>query len=151
MELKTKYQYTYFIHPYVVDESKYSKYILKLFRDKKCSFKIFEKEKDLDIYNFFLPHIRAFMFPTFEYRDMKLRDFKDLSPEIKAKIVSKHHVACFDYDLDKDIQGKMGEENGIFFSIAKIQIICFDTGICFLAFKTHIEDDEDFADLLDFN
>ena len=28
MELKTKYQYTYFIHPYVIDERKYDKYIL---------------------------------------------------------------------------------------------------------------------------
>lgn len=151
MELKTKYQYTYFIHPYIVDETKYNKYILKLFKDKKCSFKIFEKEKDLDIYNFFIPHIRLYAFPTFEYRASKLRDFNDLSVEAKAKIVSKHNVACFDYKLDHDIQGKIGEENGIFFSIAKIQIICFNTGICFLAIKTHIEGTEDFGDLLDFN
>lgn len=151
MELKTKYQYTYFIHPYIVDETKYNKYILKLFRDKRCSFKIFEKEKDLDIYNYFIPHIRSYAFPTFEYRDEKLRDFKDLSPEAKAKVVSKHNIACFDYNLEENIQGKMGEENGIFFSIAKIQIICFNTGICFLAIKTHIEGGDDFGDLLDFN
>ena len=151
MELKTKYQYTYFIQPYIVDETKYSKYILKLFRDKKCSFKIFQKEKDLDIYNYFLPHIRDYVFPTFEYRGDKLKDFNSLSKEAKSKIVSKHHVACFDYNLADDIQGKMGEENGIFFSIAKIQIICFDTGICFLAIKTHIEGTEEFSDLLDFN
>lgn len=151
MELKTKYQYTYFIHPYIVDETKYGKYILKLFRDKKSSFKIFEKEKDLDIYNFFLPHIRNYAFPTFEFRDVKLRDFNNLSVEAKSKIVSKQSVACFDYNLAEDIQGKMGEEDGIFFSIAKIQIICFNTGICFLAIKTHLEDSENFADLLDFN
>lgn len=151
MELKTKYQYTYFIHPYIVDETKYSKYILKLFKDKKCDFKIFEKEKDLDIYNHFIPHIRTYAFPTFEYRDVKLKEFKEMSDEAKARIVSKHQVACFDYKLEQDIQGKMGEENGIFFSIAKIQIICFNTGICFLAIKTHIEETDDFGDLLDFN
>ena len=30
MELKTKYQYTYFIYPYIIRENKYDKYILKL-------------------------------------------------------------------------------------------------------------------------
>lgn len=151
MELKTKYQYTYFIHPYIVDETKYDKYILKLFKDKKCSFQIFQKEKDLDIYNFFLPHIRDYIFPTFEFRGEKLKYFNSLSKEAQSKIIAKENVACFDYNLSEDIQGKMGEENGIFFSIAKIQIICFNTGICFLAIKTHIEDTDSFSDLLDFN
>lgn len=151
MELKTKYQYTYFIQPYIVDETKYSKYILKLFKDKKCKFRIFEKEKDLEIYNYFMPHIRSFSFPTFEYRYEKLKDFNNLSVEARARIVSKHNMACFDYNLENDIQGKIGKENGIFFSIEKIQIICFNTGICFLAIKTHIEDTNDFEDLLDFN
>ena len=151
MELKTKYEYTYFIHPYIVDENKYNKYILKLFKDKKCTFKIFEKEKDLEIYNFFNPHIKAYVFPTFEYRDIRLRDFNDLSIETKSKIVSKHFMACFDYKSDSDVQGKLGEENGIFFNISKIQIICFNTGICFLIIKTNIEGTEDFGDLLDFN
>lgn len=151
MELKTKYQYTYFIHPYIIDETRYDKYILKLFRDKKCNFKIFQKEKDLDIYNYFLPQVRNFAFPTFEFRGQKLKDFNNLSKEAKSKVVAKQHVACFDYNLSEDIQGKMGEENGIFFNIAKIQIICFNTGICFLAIKTHIEGNEDFSDLLDFN
>lgn len=151
MELKTKYQYTYFIHPYIVDETKYDKYILKLFKDKHSQFRVFEKEKDLDIYNYFLPHIRDFVFPTFQYRDEKLKEFKDLSIEKKSKIVAKQAMACFDYNLAEDIQGKMGEENGIFFSIEKMQIICFNTGICFLAIKTHIEETKEFADLLDFN
>lgn len=151
MELKTKYQYTYFIHPYIVDETKYDKYILKLLKDKKSSFKIFQKEKDLDLYNYFLPHIRDYVFPTFELRDERLREFNEFSLEAKSKIIAKQNMACFDYNFAEDIQGKMGEENGIFFSIEKIQIICFNTGICFLAIKTHLEESEAFADLLDFN
>lgn len=151
MELKTKYQYTYFIHPYIVDETKYDKYILKLLKDKKSSFKIFQKEKDLDLYNYFLPNIRDYIFPTFELRAEKLREFNDFSLEAKSKIIAKQNMACFDYNFAEDIQGKMGEENGIFFSIEKIQIICFNTGICFLAIKTHLEESESFADLLDFN
>ena len=58
----TKYQYTYFIHPYIVEENKYDKYILKLLKDRKCSLKMFEKEKDLDIYNSFYLILDLFFF-----------------------------------------------------------------------------------------
>ena len=44
MELKTKYQYTYFIYPFVVKESKYTKYLLKMLKDEHTHLKIFEKE-----------------------------------------------------------------------------------------------------------
>ena len=151
MELMTKYQYTYFVHPYIIEESKYDKYILKLLKDRKCSLKIFEKEKDLDIYNFFLPNIRAFLFPSFELRGDKLKDFEKLSPEKKNKIVSKENVAYFTYNLAEDVQGKVGTENGIFFKIEGIELICFSTGICFFTMKTHLENTNKFMDLLDFN
>lgn len=151
MELKTKYQYTYFIHPYIIDESKYSKYILKLLKDKKCSYKIFEKEKDLDIYNFFLPNIRNYLFSNFELRGEKLKNFKKLTLEAKAKQIALEPVSYFTYKLAEDIQGKVGTENGIFFKIEGIEIICFNTGICFFTMKTHLENTNDFRDLLDFN
>ena len=37
MDLKTKYQYTYFIYPYVIKENRYIRYLMKLLRDKNCS------------------------------------------------------------------------------------------------------------------
>ena len=37
MELKTRYQYTYFIYPYVIEQNKYSKYLQNLLRNKKCT------------------------------------------------------------------------------------------------------------------
>ena len=151
MELKTKYQYTYFIHPYIIDETKYDKYILKLLKDKKCCFKTFEKEKDLDIYNFFLPNIKDYMFPTFELRDEKLNDFKKMKIEEKKKSILKYNVAYFTYNLGNDIQGKVNTEEGVFFNVESIELICFNTGICFFTMKTHIENTSDFSDLLDFN
>ena len=147
----TKYQYTYFIHPYIIDESKYKMYILKLLKDRKCSYKTFEKEKDLDIYNFFLPAVRSYLFPTFELRGEKLRDFNDMKPEEQCKILEKDSVVHFNYNLAEDIQGKVGTENGIFFKIEGIEIICFNTGICFFTMKTHLENTNKFFDLLDFN
>lgn len=152
MGLKTKYQYTYFIHPYIVEKSKYDKYILRLLKDKRCKFKIFEKEKDMNIYNHFLPHFRNYIFPTFEFRGEKLREFNNLKPELKSKIVAKQSCACFTYDLANSIKGKVDENNdGIFFNVESIEIICFNTGICFFTMKTNLENSTDFYDVLNFN
>ncbi len=147
----TKYQYTYFIHPYIIDETKYDKYILKLLKDKKCTYKTFEKEKDLDIYNFFLPNIRSFLFPSFELRGEKLREFNTSKIEEKMKKISKDTAAYFTYNFADDIQGKVGTENGIFFKVEEIEIICFNSGICFFTMKTHLENTNKFTDLLNFN
>ena len=51
MELKTSYQYTYFIHPFVIKDGHYQKYILKLLKDKDWNLKIFQKEKDFKLYS----------------------------------------------------------------------------------------------------
>ena len=50
MELKTKYEYTYFIYPYVIKESKYLKYLMKLLKDKNCDLRILRYYKDMAIY-----------------------------------------------------------------------------------------------------
>ena len=146
-----KYQYTNFIYPYTIDEHRYGKYLLRLLNDKNCKLKLFEKEKDLDIYNFFLPNIRDFLFQTFELRGEKLKDFNNMSNEMKSNIISKQNMVCFEYYLDENIQGKVGEEGGIFFAIENVEIICFSTGICFLTLKTHIDGTDKFEDVLDFN
>ena len=52
MELKTNYQYTYFIHPFVINENKYQKYLLKLLKDKRFNLKIFQRSKDVELYKF---------------------------------------------------------------------------------------------------
>lgn len=57
----------------------------------------------------------------------------------------------FEYKLEKNIQGKTGEEHGIFFDIGQIDIICFNTGICFLCIKTSILNSNKFSDVLNFN
>ncbi len=151
MELSFKYQYTYFLHPFAIEAEKYEKYIVRLLKDKKSKLRIFEKEKDLDIYNYFTPNVREKFFPTFEMRNKSLREFKELSADKQAKILSKHDCVCFEYFLGESVQGKMGRENGIFFSIPKIDIICFNSGICFLSIKTTVEESEKFSDILNFN
>lgn len=151
MELKTKYQYTYFIYPYIIKENKYDKYILKLLKDKNARVRFFEQQKDLDIYTYFLPTIKDFMFQGFEFTKEKTKKFEAFDKDMQSIILSKYPCTIFEYSLGEDVQGKAGEENGIFFKIQKIELICFNTGICFLSIKTNIEDSREFADVLNFN
>lgn len=151
MELKTKYQYTYFIYPYVIKENKYSKYLIKLLKDENCTLRIFRKDKDLDIYSYFSHRVRDYMFSSFNLSKTKLAKLKELPLDTRAAILAKNPCTIFEYTIKKDIQGKVTEQNGIFFKIPKIEIICFNTGICFLCIKTTIEESDKFSDLLNFN
>lgn len=151
MELKVKYQYTYFIKPFIIEKSKYSKYLLGLLNNENCKLKVFEKEKDLNLYSYFLPKIREYFFPTFSFNKSKIGELNENKNDIKAVMLSKLHCNIFEYTLDKKIQGKVNEEDGIFFNIDKIEIICLDTGINFLIIKTNIENSDKFSDVLNFN
>lgn len=151
MELKTKYQYTYFIYPYVIKESRYTKYLLKLLKDENCKLRIFKKDKDLDIYAYFSHRARDYMFNSFNFTKTKLTRLEELPLDTKAAILAKNGCTIFEYTVKKDIQGSTSEKSGIFFKIPKIEIICFNTGICFLCIKTNIESNNNFSDLLNFN
>ena len=152
MELKTRYQYTYFIYPYVIEEKNYSKYLLKLLKDKKCTMKKFDIAKDLSIYQNFLPNIRKFMFWSFNYTKQQMREVESLDNELKANILSKYPCTMFDYNIKQNVQGKVQNEDGIYFDITKVELICFNTGICFLLFKTIIDGENNkFSDVVNFN
>lgn len=151
MELKIRYQYTNFIYPYIIQGKSIVGYLERLLADKKCKLKIFEKEKDYGIYSYFLPVVRDYMFWTFSLNSNKIREFYELDNKMKAVILAKHPCTIFEYDIGNKTQGKLGEKNGIFFNIQKVEIICFSTGICFLNFKTNIEESNEFADVLNFN
>ncbi len=152
MELKTRYQYTYFIQTFTMKESKYSKYILKLLRDPRFKLRVFKKEKDLEIYTHFLPKMKDFLFKTFELDDRtKQAKFEELPIETRAAVLSRYPSVTFEYELEQDIQGKTVDENSIFFKIQKIGLVLFNTGICFLYLKTNIEGSEEFSDVLNFN
>ncbi len=150
MELKNRYQYTYFIHTYIINQNRYSKYIGKLLKDERFNLRIFQKEKDLELYTYFLPRVRNFLFKTFDLNKTKMDKLDSLPFETKVAILSEYPCLTFEYDLKKDIQGKTVDENSIFFRIQKIGIICFNTGICFLYLKTNVESDK-FEDILNFN
>ena len=151
MELKTRYQYTYFIHTFLINQNRYNKYITKLMKDNRFNLRIFRKESDLELYSYFLPRMRNLLFKTFEFNKEKLNKIEALPFETQCAILSEYPSLTFEYDLKKDLQGKTVDENSIFFKIQKVGIVCFNTGICFLYFKTTIEESDRFSDVLNFN
>lgn len=151
MEPKINYQYTYFIHPFVIKDGKYQKYILKMLKEKECKLKVFEKVKDLKTYQYFLPKAREFLFSSFSFSSEKIKKLEELPLETRAAVLSKYDCNIFQYELKKDIQGKVDGKDGIFFNIQKVEVICFKTGIGFVLIKTNIEDEINFSNILNFN
>lgn len=151
MELKTKYQYTYFIYPYVVNENNYVRYLQKLLTSKDYKTKFFESDKDADLYEYFLPKVRNTMFWSMDFAKMRISKLESLDKNMQATVLGKYPCAIFEYNLKKDIQGKAGKKDGIFFDISKIEIICFNNGICFLLMKTMLEGENTLADVCNFN
>jgi hypothetical protein len=92
MELKTNYQYTYFIHPFVVEENKYQKYLLSLIKDKRFKMKVFQKNKDIDLYNYFSPKTREYLFSSFSHSGAKLEKLEELPDDTKSAILSKYFL-----------------------------------------------------------
>lgn len=138
MELKPKYQYSYFIKPYVIKQDEYATYLQNLMQNEKIKIKNFEKEKDMDIYAYFLPQIRNYVFPSFSQKENKQN-------------MAEKPVVHFSYDLTQNILVKEKTSEKIIFGIHSIDLMCFQTGICFLILKTYLENMKDFSDILNFN
>lgn len=151
MELKTNYQYTYFVHPFVIKDGQYQKYILKMLKDENCKLKIFQKEKDFKMYKYFLPKTRDFLFSSFSLGNAKVKQLEELPIETRAALLAKYQCNIFEYHLKKDIQAKVQDKSGIFFKIQKVEVICFQTGIAFLTMKTTLDEYEKFSNVLNFN
>lgn len=151
MELKSKYQYTYFIHTFLINQNRYNKYIANKLRDKRFNLKVFQRETDLEIYTYFLPRMKEFLFKTFDLNVERMEKLQTLPFETKCAILADMPCLTFEYNLGADLHGKTIDENSIFFKIQKVGIVCFKTGVCFLYLKTNIEESKKFADILNFN
>ena len=151
MELKTNYQYTYFIYPFAIKEGEYRRYVANLIKNKRYKIKFFDAFKDVELYKYFVPTIKEKLFQDFSFSSDKINSINKLSMRQKIDVLSKQNCLMFEYVLEEQMQGKIDEKDGIFFSIPKIELICFNTGICFLSIKTHLVETEKFSDVLNFN
>lgn len=155
MDIKAKYHYTYFLNPFVIDEEKYEQFLLRLIKNEKWNFRMFDKVVDLEIYTHFLTQTKKTLFPSFYWSDEYKNKIKDMEQMQLAKELAGVSCVEFIYNLNDDciMQGKVEQKNQIFFEINEIKLICFNTGICFVSFKTNIQSEDyiQFRDLLNFN
>ena len=151
MELRTNYQYTYFIYPFAIKEENYERYISNLIKNKNYQIKFFDSFKDVDLYKYFVPNVKQTMFQDFSFIPEKIKVVNKLKNKQILKLLKEQKCLVFDYLLENNMQGKLEEKDGIFFDISKIELICFNTGICFLLIKTHLLETNKFSDLLNFN
>ena len=91
------------------------------------------------------------MFWSFELEQKGIKNFEKLDTTVKSTLLAEHECNVFNFELPESLQGKVETNNGIFFEISEIKIICHKTGICFLLFKTNLENTESFSDVLNFN
>ena len=151
MDFKMKYQYTYFIYPYLIEEKKYRNYLYGLLKNPNCKLKLFDRKKDVGIDTYFLPELKEKMFWSLEKKQSEVKELEAMDKKMQATMLSKLPCNIFEYTLEEDVPGKIGEEGGIFFDITKVEMMCFNTGICFLLLKTALTENQDFSDVLNFN
>ena len=148
MKEKYKYQYSYFILPFVYN-MEYEKYIEKLVKSKKVKTRIFEQVKDLEIYSFFKEEILKNIFYTIDKNEWASKTDQE-----KIMFLTKKDVAIFSYDFFKDevkVKNEDSEINGINFNYEGAELFVFKTGIAIIVLKTVITDTKDLGDVLDFN
>ena len=114
-------------------------------------------ETDKESYDFFLPYMKRFLFPTLFWSNQSKKQFKSMSLNKKIFNVLKLSCLTFDYQLSNIKTGTISHGrhfDTINFDISSIKLIVFKGGICFLDIKTEIEEPQEYIDfdtLLDFN
>lgn len=142
METKVNYHYSYFIYSYFLKNIEYKEYICKLLNNKNYKLKIFEKEKDLEIYDFFKNNIKKDYFNTFYINKKNNNNEKILNNKCNI----------FEYKIKNKNKEKNNLENNLIYEISKIELICFSTGICFLIIKTELLNEKlNLNNILNFN
>ncbi len=158
MSLNVKYQYTHFIYPFVVEEKEYNGFLGSILgHPKDWTLYVHNYDTDKESYDFFLPYMKRFLFPTLFWTSQYQKQFKLMSLKKKVNNISKLSCVTFEYQLSNIKNGTISTNrhyNTINFDISSIKLIVFKGGICFLDIKTEIEETDEFIDfntLLDFN
>ena len=69
MNERIRYEHTYFIYQFQIDNMK--QYITNLLENKNIYINLFEKEKDIDLYSYFQNKQRSYFFQVFNLKKSK--------------------------------------------------------------------------------
>ena len=157
MSVGVKYHYKHFIYPFVVEQKKYGKFLASILKnDKMWKFKIHNVKEDEKMYNFFLPYMRKFLFPTVYWSDKYKKKFKQYDIDLKSTVLKHSSCNTFEYDLNYLKNKILNKRRAdiIDFDVTEIKLICFEPGICFFDIKAEIDEEEEIIDIeniIDFN
>lgn len=155
MNLKVQFQYTKFIYPFIVTNSRYKDFLGKfLEKDSGWNFQISHSDSDINTHAYFLPYVKKFLFPTLYWKHEFKQNFINLDHKRKVNSICKLPSATFEYKMEGDFNKNFVlNETGVNFDLSHISLVCFDPGICFLIIKTEIDTTKsNFSnDILDFN
>ena len=99
------------IYPYLIDEKRMAGYY-ELLIDDKYKLKIFDKKKDKQVYDYFMPSVREYLFWSFDMNQKEtIKEYNEMNNDLKAAICSTY--PCNVFEKGKNI------------------VVCFNTGICF--------------------
>lgn len=77
MHIKAKYQYTHFLYPFVIDSEKYPYFIESILKKTKEWTMVYHQYKsDEESYDFFLPYMRKFLFPSLFWDKKYIKNLK---------------------------------------------------------------------------
>lgn len=97
------------IYPYLIARKRMQWYYETLL-DDGYKIKFFNKKNNKEIYNFFLPTVRDYMFWTFNILNTK--EFEKMTNDLMATV-------CINYDCS-------------IFQKGDTQVVCFNSGVCFI-------------------
>ena len=97
------------IYPYLIEKSRMQGYY-EVLLDEGFKLKYFNKKKNKEVYDFFLPTIREYMFWTFDL--IEVEEFEKMSNDLIS-------VVCQGYSCN-------------IFQKGQTIVVCFSTGICFV-------------------
>ena len=152
--MNIKYQYSHFIYPFVIDEKNYYRFIKSIVQNRKYELKIHNMKQNEELYNFYLPYMRKFIFPTLYWNTSMKNKFKKMDNMEKSYALSKLTSVSFDYRMNNVKECTLLGNKNINFDIVNIRLICFKPGICFFDIKTELDNGSSqipYNDMLDFN
>ncbi len=155
MDLKTVYHYTYFVYPFLVNERRYKDFLWKFLNDEESwSLIIRDNETDLNTHAYFLPYVKKFLFPTIYWTSSFRQEFQEMSNKKKLDTLASLTSVKFKYNIAKSyVSDSDTARAGISFGVPDIDLICFESGICFLKIKAVLDNEGQLysSDILDFN
>ena len=101
------------IYPYLIAKTRMQGYY-EMLLDDWYKIKYFNKKTDKEIYDFFLPAMRDYMFWTFNLINRK--EFEEMSNDLMAVVCTNYDCSIF--EKNKDI------------------VVCFNSGVCFAITKS---------------